>query len=212
MKGNRFLFGIVVVLLMMISVLPGCNSEQPPVEADELVIPPSISPYEIFGKIASTDQQQIKTWPFWQGVWGAENIDPYGMPQGASEEQFIVAFGAMFPELFYIKRDGKRAGYGLFKSVLWIVILRYENTQSAERSFINISEIQGLQDSTYGGIALKNGTHTLTWWEEESEDWDESTMPCYLIQSNCFVIYFHGREDVANDMLDRIIVTFGVKE
>lgn len=44
---------------------------------------------------------------------------------------------------------------------------------------------------------------------EEFEYWDEPTMPRYLIHSNCFVIYFFGRDDVANDMLDRIIVAFG---
>ena len=211
MKGNRLLFGIAVVLLLVTSVLFGCNNELPPVEADELVIPSYMSSYEVFGKIASTDTQ-IKTWPFWQGVWTAEYIDPYGMPEGASEEQFIIAFSARLAEAFYTKRDGKRAGYGLFEPVLRIVILKYEDTESAERSFINISETQELQDSTYGGIALKNGIHTLTWWEEESKDWDESTMPCYLIHSNCFVIHFFGREDVDKDILDRIIVAFGVKE
>ena len=211
MKSKRFLFGIVVVLLMVTSVLPGCNNEEPLVEADELVIPSSMSSYEVFGKIASIDPQ-IKTWPFWQGVWAAEYIDPYGMPQGASEEQFIIAFSARLAEAFYTKRNGKRAGYGLFEPVLRIVILKYEDAESAVRSFINISETQELQDSTYGGIALKNGIHTLTWWEEESKDWDETTMPCYLIHSGCFVIYFFGREDVANDILDRIIVAFGVSE
>ena len=44
MKGNRLLFGIVVALLTMISVLLGCNKELP-VEAKELVIPSSMSPY-----------------------------------------------------------------------------------------------------------------------------------------------------------------------
>jgi hypothetical protein len=210
MKGNRLLFGIVVVLLMVISVLPGCNKE-PPVEADKLVIPSSLSTYEVFNETVNAGPY-IKTWPFFQGGWGPENIDPYGMPEGASEEQFILAFGAAFPELLYASRDGKRAGYRPYTLVLWIVILKYEDTESAERSFINISEAQEFQDSTYGGIALKNGTHTLTWWEEESEDWDESTMPCYLIHSGCFVIYFYGREDVTKDMLDRIIVAFGVKE
>jgi len=210
MKKGLMLFAIVAVILMGTAVLPGCNKEQP-VEADELVVPESMSSYEVFNTTANAGPQ-IKTWPFWQGGWSAEYMDPYGMPQGASEEQFIVAFGAMLAEGFYTKRDGKQAGAGLFKSVLWITILRYENPESAKRSFINISETQELQDSTYGGIALKNGTHTLTWWEEESEDWDESTMPCYLIQSGPFVIYLFGRDDVAKDILDRIIVSFGVKD
>jgi len=42
--------------------------------------------------------------------------------------------------------------------------------------------------------------------------WDELNQPCYLIHSGCFVIYFFGRDDVAKDMLDRIIAAFGVKE
>jgi hypothetical protein len=91
----------------------------------------------------------------------------------------------------------------------------YEDMESAERSFINISEAQELQDSTYGGITLKSGSYSLaSWWEELEKyvEWDKSTMPCYLIHSGPFVIYFYGREDVDKDILDRIIVAFGVEE
>ena len=212
MKSKKFLFGIVVVLLMVTSVLPGCNNKEPPVEADELVIPSSLEPEEVFIEIANAGPQ-IKTLPFLQEVWSAKYMDPYAMPEGASEEQFIDGCAVALSELFYIKRDGKRAGYGFYKLVSYIAILRYEDTASAERSFVNISEAQELQDLTYGGIALKNGSHSLASWEQpEPEAWDESTMPCYLIQSGCFVIYFYGRQDVTKDMLDRIIVAFGVKE
>jgi len=211
MKSKKFLFGIAIVLLLVTSVLPGCNEELPPVEADKLVIPSSMYPYEVFNETANAGPQ-IKSWPFMLGKWTAEDMDPYAMPQGASEEKFIEGFGGAIPELYYTKRDEKKAGYGPFKLVLDISILKYEDTESAERNFINISEVQGLQDSTYGGIALKNGSYTLpSWWEEMKVEWSESTMPCYLIHSDCFVIYFFGREDVAKDMLDRIIVAFGVK-
>ena len=213
MKGNRLLFGIVVALLTMISVLLGCNKELP-VEAKELVIPSSMSPSEVFNETANAGPQ-IKTWPFMLGEWTIGDMDPYAMPQGASEEQFIEGFGSAVPEFCYTKRDGKIAGYGLFKLVLDICVLKYEDTESAERSFINISETQKLQDSTYGGIALKSGSYSLaSWWKELEKyiKWDESTMPCYLIHSGCFVIYLYGREDVDKDMLDRIIVAFGVKE
>jgi len=40
MKSKKFLFGIAIVLLMMISVLHGCHKEQ------QLVIPSSLSPQE----------------------------------------------------------------------------------------------------------------------------------------------------------------------
>lgn len=215
MKSKKFLFGIVVVLLLVTSVLPGCN-EEPLVEADELVIPSSMSPYEVFNETANAGSY-IETWPFMLWEWTIEDMHPYAMyyamPQGASEEQFIEGFGGAVPELFYTKRDGKRAGYGLFKLVLDISVLKYEDTESAKRSFLNISETQELQDSTYGGIALKNGTHSLASWEyPEPEAWDEPNQPCYVIHSGCFVIYFYGRQDVINDVLDRIIVAFGVKE
>ncbi len=210
MKSKKFLLGIVVVLLMVTSFLPGCNEELPPVEADELVIPSSISPYEVFNETANAGPY-IKTWPFWQGGWSAEYIEPCYMPEGAPEEQFIEGFGADLLELLYIKRNGKRAGSELFKLVSYIVVLKYEDTKSAERSFVNISETQGLQNSTYGGIALKSGVYTLSDCDDPTM-WDESSMPCYLIHSGCFVIYFYGRDDVTKDMLDRIIVTFGVKE
>lgn len=210
MKGNKVLFGIVVVLLIAASVLPGCNNELPPVEADELVIPSPMSPYEVFNETANAGPR-IQTWPFFQGKWTAKYIEPYAMPQGATEEQFIEGYGAGIPEFLYIKRGGKRAGYGLFKLVLCISVLKYEDTESAERSFTNISETQELRDSTYGGITLKSAIRSLPWWED-TKMWDESAVPYYLIHSDCFVIYFYSREDVANDMLDRIIVAFGVSE
>jgi hypothetical protein len=211
MKSKKFLFGIAVVLLMMISVLPGCNEELPPVEADELVIPPSLDTVQVFNKTANAGPR-IGLWPYLQEKWSAEHMNPYAMPQGATEEQFIKGFNAYLPESLYIKRDGKRAGYRPFGIVSYIAVLKYGDTESAERSFVNISETQELQDSTYGGIALKNSTYTLDPWWEQSDYWEESTMPCYLIHSGCFVIYFYGRQDVLNDMLDRIIVAFGVKE
>jgi len=211
MKGNRLLFGIVVVLLMVTSVLPGCNKELPPVEADELVIPSSLTPVEVFNETANAGPY-VCTLPFYQNVWSAEMLPEAPMPQGALEEQFIEGYYAALSELFYIKRDGERVGYGLHKVVSWIVVLKYEDTESAERSFINISEVQGLQDSTYGGIALRKGTYSLDEWKQlDPELWDESVVPCYVIHSGCFVIYFYGREDVAKDILDRIIAAFGVE-
>jgi hypothetical protein len=211
MKSKKFLFGIVVVLLTVTSVLPGCNEEMPPVEADKLVIPSSMSPYEVFNETANAGPP-VRTYTYFQEKWSAEYMDPYAMPQGATEEQFSKGYGAYLAEFLYIKRDGKRAGYRPFGIVSSITILKYGDTESAERSFVNISETQEFQNLTYGGIALKNGTYTLDPWWEQYDYWDEPTMPCYLIHSGCFVIHFYGRQDDLNDMLDRIIVSFGVKE
>jgi hypothetical protein len=208
-RSKKLLFGIVVVLLMVTLVLPGCNEELPPVEAEELVIPSSLTPVEVFNETANAGPR-IGLWPYLQKKWSAEHMDPYAMPQGATEEQFIKGFNADLPEFLYIKRDGKRAGYRLFGIVSYIAVLKYGDTESAERSFVNISETQELQDSTYGGITLKNGTCSIPYWKGGAEYyWDERNQPCYLIQSDCFVIYFYGRDDVIDDMLDRIIVAFG---
>jgi len=207
MKGNRLLFGIVVVLLMMTSVLPGCNKGQP----TELVIPSFASPYEVFNATANAGPY-IRVSPFpAQGIWVAGHMISEVMPQGALDEQFVEGYYAIPTELYYVKRDGEQAGCEETKVALFITILKYEGTESAKRSFLNIGETQQLQDSTYRDIALKKGTYSLDeLWEPGA--WRESIVPCYLIHSNCFVIYFFGREDVANDMLDRIIVAFGVKE
>ena len=206
MKGNRLLLGIVVVLLMMISVLPGCNKEQ------QLVIPSSLSPQEVLEEAGGAGPP-IQPLPYFYEGWTAEYMEPYDMPQGATEEQFVEGFVAAFPEVMYTKRDGERAGWGYYTLVVDATVLKYEDTESAERSFVNISETQGLQNSTYEGIALKNGTCSIPYWEEcEEYYWDEPRQPCYLIHSGCFVIHFYGRQDVINDMLDRIIISFGVSE
>ena len=209
MKSKKFLFGIVVVLLMVTSVLPGCNEGQP----TELVIPSSLEPKEVLIEIANAGPL-IQILLYFAGGWTVEDIhlNLYDMPGGALEEQFNEGFEASILESLYIKRDGKQAGFR-DKLVSHIAILKYEDTESAERSFVNISQTQEFQNLTYDGITLKNGTHALDpWWWEEYDYWDEPNQPCYLIQSNCFVIYIYGREDVAKDILDRIIVAFGVSE
>lgn len=208
----KVLMLFVIIALMFTSVLPGCNNGEQPVEADSLMIPSSLSSYEVFNETANAGPY-VCPLPFWQDTWSAEHIDPYDMPEGALKEQFIEGYYAALSELFYIKRDGERIGHRLYTMVSNIIILKYEDTESAERSFVNISETQGLQDSTYGGIDLKNGTHSLDEWKQpDLELWDESAVPCYLIHSDCFVIYIFGREDVDKDILDRIIAAFGVKE
>jgi len=203
----KVLMVLVVVALTMTSVLFGCNEGQP----TELVIPSSMSPREVLIEIANAGPL-IQILLYFAGGWTAEDICPPDIPEGACEEQFDEGFDAALLESLYIKRDGKPAGFRDFKLVSYIAILKYEDTESAERSFVNISETQEFQNLTYEGITLKNGTHTLDPWWEQYDYWDESTMPCYLIQSNCFVIYLYGRDDVTKDMLDRIIVAFGVKE
>ena len=210
-KSKKFLFGIVVVLLLVTSVLPGCNKE-PPVEAEELVIPSSLEPEEVLVEAANAGPL-IQPLPYFQEGWTAKYMAPYAMPPGATGEQFLEGYYLETSEFLYIKRDGKQAGDELYKLVLHIAVLKYEDTESAERSFVNISETEELQDSTYGGIDLKSGSCSLPSWWEEFEYWDGGpTMPGYLIQSDCFVIYLYGRDDVTKDMLDRIIVAFGVKE
>ena len=208
MKSKKFLFGIVVVLLMMISVLPGCNKEQ------QLAIPSSLSPYEVFNETANAGPP-VRTYTYFCGSWTARELYPYFIVQGATIEQFVEGFFAALPEVLYTKKDEGRIGDRLDKIVACIIILKYEGTGSAERSFINISDVQGFQNLTYEGIALKNGTHTLNPETPERayeihSYWDNSTMPYYLIHSGCFVIYIFGREDVDKDILDRIIVAFGV--
>jgi hypothetical protein len=195
---------LMVVLLLVTSVLFGCN------EGQTLVIPSSMSPYEVFNETANAGPH-IGLWPYFQEEWSAEYMDPYAMPEGATEEQFDEGFNAYLPESLYIKRDKEQAGFRVSGIVSYIAVLKYGDTQSTERSFISISETQEFQNLTYGGITLKNGTHTLDPWWEQYDYWEESTMPCYLIHSGCFILYFFGRDDVTKDALDRIIVAFGVE-
>ena len=198
---------VMIIILTMTSVLFGCNEEQP----TELVIPSSMEPEEVLIEIANAGPF-IQILLYLAGGWTVEDICPPDIPEGACEEQFDEGFDAALLESLYIKRDGKPAGFRDFKLVSYIAILKYEDTESAERSFVNISETQEFQNLTYEGITLKNGTHTLDPWWEQYDYWDESTMPCYLIHSDCFVIYIFGREDVDKDILDRIIAAFGVSK
>jgi hypothetical protein len=205
MKSKKFLFGIVVVLLMVTLVLPSCNNALPPVEADELVIPSSLQPYEVSEEIFP----EYPPFPYGTMEWKPpEDIDwPY-IACVAPEQGFIEGFLQEFLAHFYIMRNGTRASdEGM---ALRFIVLKYQTTEFAEGSYIHIGKAFELEDLTYHGIALKSGPEYV--YKGEKKWWGISNPPSYLIHSGCFVIYFFGRDDVTKDALDRIIVAFGVKE
>jgi len=197
--------------------------------ANGIMIPSSLQSWEVFAGFVNTTPP-LGVFPYMFGEWSPKNMDPYAMPKGASEEGFLQGFGGEFPEMLYTKRgetpkvtpnmsdweawlstdsNTSEAANMTFWLVLSFLVLKYENTEFAERSFNSISAVQELQGSTYNGLALKSGIHSLDYWEDDM--WEESTALCYLIHSGCFVIYFYGRDDVARDALDRLIEAFGVK-
>jgi len=204
MKSKKFLFGIAIVLLMVTSVLPGCNEGQP----TELVIPSSMEPSQIFMEVCNTTPP-LEVLPFAIGECSPTDMAPDEiMPNGTSEEGFINGFCGGWPACFYTMRSGKATDPTSGQIVLSFAVLKYENTEFAEKSFANVGTIEELQDLIYKGVALKAGVHSLPQYCDET--WGVTVVPCYLIQCNCFVIYIHGREDVIDDMLDRIIAAFGV--
>jgi len=233
---------LLAVLLIAVLLLSGCAKEnqgpsgEPANEtvipggepAKEIVIPSSLDSWEVFAGFVNITPP-LGLFPYMFGEWSPKNMDPYAMPEGASEEGFLRGFGGDFPEILYTKKgetpkisnisdweawfstdsNTTEAGNMTFWLVLWFVVLKYENTEFAERSFTNISVAQELQDSTYNGVALKSGIHSPYSWEEDM--FEESTELCYLIHSGCFIIFFYGHDDIARDTLDRTIDTFGVK-
>jgi len=201
-RTKKFLFGIVVVLLLVTSVLPGCNEEQ------QLVIPSSLEPFQILWEVCNTTPP-LELFPGLVGEWSREDMNPELtelIPNNASEEGFINGVFGIWPERFYTMRGGQVVLGKDGQIVISLIVLKYENAEFAEKSFVNISTADGLRDSIYEGIALGIGFHSLAPWEAI---WRVTKVPCCLIQSDCFVIYIYGREDVLNDMLDRIIVAFG---
>ena len=204
MKSKKFLLGIAIVLLMVTSVLPGCNNEQQPVEADELVIPSSLQPYEVSEEIFP----EYPTFPYGALKWTHMDPEDISLPyivDVASEQGFIEGFVQVFLAHFYIMRNGTRASdKGM---ALEFIVLKYQTTEFAEKSYIDIGKAYELKDLTHSGIALKSGPE----YSYKNGWCGISNPPCYLIHSGCFVIYLYGREDVAKDMLDRIIVAFGVE-
>ena len=129
------------------------------------------------------------------------------MPEGASTEGFLKGFVCSFPDLFYTKRNRRVAGIGGL-IVLDYHVLKYENAEFAESSYANISATLELQDLTYQGVSLEGGIYPLPWAEET---WGATSATCYFIHCDCFVICIIGRDDVAQDALDRTIEAFGVE-
>ena len=85
-------------------------------------------------------------------------------------------------------------------------VLKYENTEFAQRSYDGISEALEFQNFSYRNITLK------AYVEPPSEVLSVSNSWGYNINSGCFVILIitFGAPDVAQDALDRTIATFGI--
>jgi len=194
MKSKKFLFGVVVVLLLVTSVLPGCNKEQ------QLVIPSSLSPYEVVEEIFPKN-------PF-RFIVGT-SLDTTNLPKGACKEGFDGGYSEPFFGVWYIKRDGRPINQSM-ALILDFEVLKYQGTEFAQRSYDGIGEAYELQNLTYRNIALKAGVEPVS--EEDAEIvGGVSNVSWYLIQSGCFVICIDGHDDVAQDALDRTIDTFGVE-
>jgi hypothetical protein len=180
---------LVIIALMLAVVLPGCNEELPPVEADELVIPSSLSPQEVVEGIFPENPMRFILGNYFHAAWqGAK---------GTCEEGFVGGYGEPF--------------YGTATPLLIFVVLKYESTEFAQRSYHGIGEAHGLHNLTYRNIALKIATQPASEYGSE-ELWGVSNLSFYVIESGCFIIFFYGHDDIAADALDRIIVAFGVKE
>jgi hypothetical protein len=213
MKGNRLIRAMLAVLLTAVLLLPGCAAENqgPGGEpAKEIVIPSSLEePWEVIGPVLNTSPRAVSVLPpFLCGEWSREHIGLYDMPEGASTEGFLKGFGCGFPDLFYTKRNRRVAGIGGL-IVLEFRVLKYENAEFAESSYANISATLELQDLTYQGVTLKSGIYPMPWAEET---WGATNATCYFIHYDSFVISIIGRDDVAQDALDRLIEAFGVEK
>lgn len=196
MKRNGLLFGIAIVLLMMTSVLPGCNEEQ------QLVIPSSLSPQEVV--------EEIFPEHYFCFTLKEELVNTSYLWEGAGKEGFVEGYAA--GSYNYTKADGTtiraapQSESGL--PLLIFEVLKYENTEFAKRSYDGFGGAHELQNLTYRNITLK------AWLESASEVSSVSDSSAYVIHSGCFVIFIltFGLPDVARDALNRTIDTFGVSE
>jgi len=179
----KVLMPLMIIALMFTSVLPGCNNEQ------QLVIPSSLSPYEVVEEIFPENPMRFILGNYYAAAWqGAK---------GACEEGFGGGYGEPF--------------YGTATPLLIFDVLKYESTEFAQRSYDGIGEAYGLHNLTHRNIALKTAVQPASEYGSE-EYWGVSNLSFYVIESGCFIICFYGHDDIAADALDRTIDTFGVEK
>ena len=181
--------GLLAVLLIATLFLPGC--------ATEIVIPPSLSPTDVVEEI----------FPDQYSDFTLESLSTGTLPRGAGKEGFVNGYDAW--SLNYTKADGttlRAAGGPEVLPLLIFYVLKYENTEFAQRSYDGISEALEFQNFSYRNITLK------AYVEPPSEVLSVSNSWGYNINSGCFVILIitFGAPDVAQDALDRTIATFGI--
>ena len=187
----------LAVLLIAVLLLAGC--------AKEIVIPSSLSPYDVVKEIYPENPLPYLTEENYYYEHGASEV-----AEGACEEGFVGGYYEPFIELWYTKIDGTTLNQSSSYLVLIFSILKYENAELAERSYDGIAKACDLQSYSYKGIAVKAGAKPASKYGGESM-WGISNLSLYVVHLGCFIIYVEGRDDIAQDALDWTIATFGVK-
>ena len=185
--------GLLAVLLIAVLLLSGC--------AKEIVIPSSLDSMEVVEKIYPENPMRFILGNYYE--YGAQH-----MAKGACEEGFVGGYSEPFYGEWYVKRDGRPINQSEY-SILIFKVLKYESTEFAQRSYGGIGEACGLHNLTHRNIALKTAVQPVSEYGGESL-WGVANLSFYVVHSGCFIIYFYGRDDVAQDALDRTIDTFGV--
>ena len=183
----KVLMVLMVVALTMTSVLFGCNNER------QLVIPSSLSPYEVVEEIFPENP--------WRFIIG-ESLDISNLPKGACKEGFVGGYS----EPFFDGRPINQTKY----LILVFEVLKYESPEFAKRSYDSIGEAYELHNLTYRNIALKAGVEPLS--EQGENITGVSNASWYVIHSGHFVICSIGHDDTARDAVNRTIDTFGVEK
>ena len=187
--------GLLAVLLIATLFLPGCAKKE---LAKEIVIPPSLRPREVVEEIFPENCFALNL--------KEEFVDISHAWSGAGEEGFVEGYTA--GSYNYTMANGTTIRADPYSEsglpILAFQVLKYENTEFANRSYEGFDEADEVQNLTYRNINLK------TFVEPPSKGLSAGKSWGYIIHSSCFVVIFGGLPDVAQDALDRTIATFGV--
>lgn len=174
----------------------------------KVLIPSSLEPFEVM-------QQFVPHIP--PGGERVTKNDFLFYFNATSNQGFAKGFSVIWHgELYWVKKGGTKV-YGPddpYGFILDLVVLKYEDSESAREDYDKISAKQEFSDTVFKGVELrtKSGISlAMERWGQELPMPEQQECQQYLLKSNNFIIYTFGLKEATEDVIMRVIDQYAVE-